>query len=311
LPLEETALSAAVIRSVLVWHEWLLSNSSLHMRIQLQETHLKRDSGLSRFSYKAGTCTCTAASCIHTTESACPRFSSVAAQVHAQLAKRGVPLASAQIQISLLSWGPKQRDLIATCAKLGVTPIAYSPLSLGLLTGKYRAGGELPAQVSRAQLFKGLLPKIEPLLAELEAVADERGVSMSQARFLCVADARAVSQMRSQSAPLGCAIRDQLGCVWTATCRRPPVRGSAEVGESWPPSGAGRATALTALRTQVAINWCMCKGTIPIPGVKSMAMACDNVAALNWRLRGAEVAALDDAAAASSGSMVQNIFQTA
>ena len=61
---------------------------------------------------------------------------------------------------------------------------------------------------------------------------------------------------------------------------------------------------------QVAINWCMCKGCIPIPGVKSLAMVRDNVGAVGWRLAAGEVTALDAAAAASRGEMVQNIFQT-
>lgn len=61
---------------------------------------------------------------------ACP-----ALQVHRQLEDRGVRLASAQVQLSLLSWGPQQHELVATARELGVTVIAYSPLGLGMLTG--------------------------------------------------------------------------------------------------------------------------------------------------------------------------------
>lgn len=56
-------------------------------------------------------------------------------QVHKQLADRGVRLASAQVQLSLLSWGEQQQELVATAEELGVTVIAYSPLGLGMLTG--------------------------------------------------------------------------------------------------------------------------------------------------------------------------------
>ena len=56
-------------------------------------------------------------------------------QVHTQLADRGVRLASAQVQLSLLSWGEQQQELVATAEELGVTVIAYSPLGLGMLTG--------------------------------------------------------------------------------------------------------------------------------------------------------------------------------
>jgi aryl-alcohol dehydrogenase-like predicted oxidoreductase len=47
---------------------------------------------------------------------------------------------------------------------------------------------------------------------------------------------------------------------------------------------------------QVAINWVMCKGAIPIPGAKNGAQAAENVGAMGWRLSGDEVAALDTAA---------------
>ena len=57
------------------------------------------------------------------------------AVIHKRLSKRDVPLSSAQIQFSLLSYGPEQRDLKAMCDELGITVIAYSPLALGLLTG--------------------------------------------------------------------------------------------------------------------------------------------------------------------------------
>ena len=35
---------------------------------------------------------------------------------------------------------------------------------------------------------------------------------------------------------------------------------------------------------QVAINWVMCKGALPIPGAKTLRQAEQNAGALNWRL---------------------------
>ena len=46
---------------------------------------------------------------------------------------------------------------------------------------------------------------------------------------------------------------------------------------------------------QVALNWTICKGTVPIPGAKNAKQAQDNLGALGWRLSEAEVVALDDA----------------
>jgi len=45
---------------------------------------------------------------------------------------------------------------------------------------------------------------------------------------------------------------------------------------------------------QVALNWVICKGAIPIPGVKTMKQAQENIGALGWRLSEGEVAALDE-----------------
>jgi aryl-alcohol dehydrogenase-like predicted oxidoreductase len=46
---------------------------------------------------------------------------------------------------------------------------------------------------------------------------------------------------------------------------------------------------------QVALNWCICKGTLPIPGAKNAEQAQQNAGALGWRLTEAQVAALDEA----------------
>jgi aryl-alcohol dehydrogenase-like predicted oxidoreductase len=49
--------------------------------------------------------------------------------------------------------------------------------------------------------------------------------------------------------------------------------------------------------SQVAINWIMCKGALPIPGAKNARQAQDNAGALGWRLSDDEVTALDGASA--------------
>lgn len=46
---------------------------------------------------------------------------------------------------------------------------------------------------------------------------------------------------------------------------------------------------------QVALNWVICKGAIPIPGAKDERQAMENAGALGWRLTEAEVAILDEA----------------
>jgi aryl-alcohol dehydrogenase-like predicted oxidoreductase len=46
---------------------------------------------------------------------------------------------------------------------------------------------------------------------------------------------------------------------------------------------------------QVALNWVVCKGALPIPGAKDVTQARENAGALGWRLTAAEVAELDAA----------------
>ena len=59
---------------------------------------------------------------------------------HAALAGRGIPLASNQVEYSLLHRQPEVNGVLDTCRELGITLIAYQPLASGALTGKYKAG---------------------------------------------------------------------------------------------------------------------------------------------------------------------------
>lgn len=83
-----------------------------------------------------------------------------------------------QVQYSLLSAGPAQSAIKSVADDLGVTLIAYSPLALGLLTGKY-SDGHLP-KGPRGTLFKQLLPGISPVTSTLAAIAGSRRKTMSQ-----------------------------------------------------------------------------------------------------------------------------------
>jgi len=46
---------------------------------------------------------------------------------------------------------------------------------------------------------------------------------------------------------------------------------------------------------QIALNWTICKGTVPIPGAKNAQQAAENLGAMGWRMTPEEVAALDEA----------------
>jgi aryl-alcohol dehydrogenase-like predicted oxidoreductase len=100
---------------------------------------------------------------------------------HAELAKRGIPLASNQVQYSLLYRKPEIDGVLDACQELGITLIAYSPLAMGALTGKYtgktRAGGLrrfLPGFRAKA------LVAAHPVVELLREIGERYGKSPSQ-----------------------------------------------------------------------------------------------------------------------------------
>ncbi len=144
-------------------------------------------------------------------------------RAQAALARHGVPLISNQVHYSLLHRRPERNGLLDVCRELDVTLIAYSPLGMGLLTGKYTP--ENPPPALRGRRFKrDYLAQIQPLTALL----------------------RQMGQAHDGKTP-----------------------------------------------AQVALNWVICKGAIPIPGAKNARQAQENVGALGWRLTEQEVAVLD------------------
>lgn len=50
---------------------------------------------------------------------------------HEKLKKRGIPLASNQVNYSLIYRLPEENGVKATCDELGITLIAYSPIAQG------------------------------------------------------------------------------------------------------------------------------------------------------------------------------------
>ena len=76
-------------------------------------------------------------------------------------------------------------ELLPACEEYGVGVVTYSPLARGILTGKYRAGGEFP-EGSRAARGDARMQQAElrdasmEVAAELAAHCDRRNVSPSQ-----------------------------------------------------------------------------------------------------------------------------------
>lgn len=61
--------------------------------------------------------------------------------------------------------------------------------------------------------------------------------------------------------------------------------------------------------SQVALNWVICKGAIPIPGAKTREQAEQNAGAMGWRLSANEMAALDDVSKYGQRKLMHRIWQ--
>jgi aryl-alcohol dehydrogenase-like predicted oxidoreductase len=100
---------------------------------------------------------------------------------HAALSRHGLPLASNQVQYSLLHRDPETNGVLAACRELGVTLIAYMPLASGALTAKYSAV-ERPAgwRRWRAPFRKKDMPRVERVNAVQRELAERYGRTPSQ-----------------------------------------------------------------------------------------------------------------------------------
>ena len=147
-------------------------------------------------------------------------------RAHVVLARRGMALASNQVEYSLLARNPERTGLIQACRDLRVTFIAHTPLAQGLLTGKYTPENPPRGLLRRLRYRSRRLASIKPLITLL----------------------REIGHAHESKSP-----------------------------------------------AQVALNWVICKGGVPIPGAKNALQAQENIGALGWRLDDNQIAALDAA----------------
>ena len=94
-------------------------------------------------------------------------------RAYTTLARHGIPLASNQVQYSLLSRAVEKNGTLARCKELGVRLIAYSPLEKGLLTGKYSS--ENPPSGVRGAQYAELLKKLPPVIKLLREIGQNHG----------------------------------------------------------------------------------------------------------------------------------------
>jgi aryl-alcohol dehydrogenase-like predicted oxidoreductase len=96
------------------------------------------------------------------------------------LIKLGVTLASNQVEYSLLDREIEKNGVLRACQEMGVKCIAYSPIGMGLLSGKYSDANPLKGMRASKYSHQDLI-RIKPLVETLKKVgADHGGKSASQ-----------------------------------------------------------------------------------------------------------------------------------
>ena len=101
---------------------------------------------------------------------------------HAALAERGIPLASNQVEYSLLHRQPETDGVLDACQELGVTLIAYTPLAGGLLTGKYSTKNRPRGFFRRVlpRYRRHALEALQPVVQLLTEIGDRHARTPSQ-----------------------------------------------------------------------------------------------------------------------------------
>ncbi len=100
-------------------------------------------------------------------------------KAHAALAGRGIPLASNQVKVSLMDRHIETNGMLKAARELGMTIIAWSPLEMGVLTGKFHKDPSLlkTRPVGRRGFMWAQIQRSRKLVAALEEIAAANGVT--------------------------------------------------------------------------------------------------------------------------------------
>jgi len=101
---------------------------------------------------------------------------------HDFLEQIGLPLASNQVNYSLINRKIERDGVLDTAKELGISIICWGPLQSGVLTGKYHENPELLKKVPfiRRRAMKRNLEKSQGLIDELDNIAKEHEATISQ-----------------------------------------------------------------------------------------------------------------------------------
>jgi aryl-alcohol dehydrogenase-like predicted oxidoreductase len=100
-------------------------------------------------------------------------------RANAQLECRGLTLASNQVKVSLMNRRIETNGVLKAAKELGITIIAWSPLEMGVLTGKFHKDPSLLASrpAGRRMAMRRQMERSTELIAALEEIGEANGVS--------------------------------------------------------------------------------------------------------------------------------------
>jgi aryl-alcohol dehydrogenase-like predicted oxidoreductase len=90
------------------------------------------------------------------------------------LARRKLTLATVQVEYSLIHRNPETNGVLDLCRERGITLLAYSPMAMGMLTGKYSAD-RLPPAPRRGKYSSEFLSRIQPLIDLMKKIGARHG----------------------------------------------------------------------------------------------------------------------------------------
>ncbi|MCJ7693863.1 MAG: aldo/keto reductase [Anaerolineaceae bacterium] len=142
---------------------------------------------------------------------------------HNRLKVHGIDLVSNQVEYNLLNRSIETNGVLSLCNDLGIRVIAYSPLGMGFLSGKY-SEKNLPSGYRARKYSNNQIHRLASIMKTMKAIANAH-------------DGKNIAQ--------------------------------------------------------VALNYCIEKGTLPIPGAKKKEQVILNAGTLDWSLTSNEILLLD------------------
>jgi len=189
---------------------------------------------------------------------------------HAGLAKLGVTLVSNRVKFSLLEQTPLKDGTVDTCKRLGVTVLAAAPLNGGLASARYTAtnptGGKFAARKKKKKVTSNK-NKNAPKSQSAGGGGPPGRRRAPGARF-------AFEELQ-KTMPLHAALKSV--AMQVAKREKEALEGR----EVTP--------------AQVALNWVVAKGAVPLAGVNTVGDAQEVAGCVGWRLKAGDLETLDEA----------------